>query len=369
MKHDLHPNWTSTGSPNEKPDEGGMNPDIQEESFTPADFRDAAPAASSASSHRIPVRTGTSHIPVIVFSLFLGVSGISFMGFVFLQGVSFLQANITQGITPDHTITLDSKGFKDLTVKVDDLIEFKNMLQTVEQYRSEEPNPASGAPLIATESIPPSGSTRVKVPKEAAGKEIMLISGFDPSRRGKLLVEASNDEESSDDVPVDTEEEPEEGDLGIDVPLPTITSTPTPSAQTQASSSSSAAVATTQNTQPTTVTPIPKPQQAVVPPQAPPPAPTQPIQTVNVGMAAATSANNSLWPTSLKVNRYTIGSGLVPDLSRMVSIPLRGSKNAAPLSANSNGVHHAPATGPELWVLVALSLCVMPMYVIRRRVR
>ena len=107
---------------------------------------------------------------------------------------------------------------------------------------------------------------------------------------------------------------------------------------------------------------------------APSTTPLQNAQPEVLNLGANTVSQNmaTVWPSYLRTNRYTIGSPYVPDLSPIVAVRFGGTPhNAAKDQVNTGtlkGVHRAPDTGPSLWVLVALSFCVMPVYLVRRKV-
>jgi len=252
----------------------------------------------------------------------------------------------------------------------------------VEQYRSEIPNEKTGMPLMATPTIPPGNTVRLRVPSEAAGRDVLLISGFDPSRRGMMRVGvgagagslssparrsfseggSEGDPQERDDRVEKQEKEKEEE---MDIPLPMLSQKPSSSSSSSASSTSPAAV------HPVAPKPAasPMPAQSVAPPSVTPPQNAQP-EVLNLGTNTAAKNMAAVWPSYLRTNRYTIGSPYVPDLSPIVAVRFGGTpRNAArdQMKAGAlNGVHHAPDTGPSLWVLVALSFCVVPVYFVRR---
>ena len=353
MKKNLSPHWTSTGSP-------------QEEMPLSAELGVAHSNATipvQAESTRIPVRGGMPKGIAVTIGITLSVSGASFLGYLFLEGVGSLQANITGEMVPDHIIELSERGFSDVSVSVGELLEFKNTLATVEQYRSEIPNEKTGMPLMATPTIPPGNTVRLRVPSEAAGRDVLLISGFDPSRRGMMRVGVgAGSFSSSEGDRVEKQEKEKEEEM--DIPLPMLSQKPSSSSSSSASSTSPAAV------HPVAPKPAasPMPAQFVVAPSTPP----QNVQPEVLNLGTNTAAKNmaAVWPSYLRTNRYTIGSPYVPDLSPIVAVRFGGTpRNAArdQMKAGAlNGVHHAPDTGPSLWVLVVLSLCVLPVYLVKR---
>lgn len=95
-------------------------------------------------------------------------------------------------------------------------------------------------------------------------------------------------------------------------------------------------------------------------------------EILNLGSVMRSTPLPMSWPALLRTNRYTVGSTLVPDLSHVVTFQRatadrhNAATDRAP-NAVSVGVHHAPATGPELTALILLSLMIAPIFLIRRR--
>lgn len=96
-----------------------------------------------------------------------------------------------------------------------------------------------------------------------------------------------------------------------------------------------------------------------------------PIITIHV-TEEKTPSSSAVWPASLKMNRYTVGSALVPDLSKIIPIPIfsvsKAEANmhaAAGIETSLREANRVPPTGPALWVLLALCLGVTPIFFVR----
>ncbi|HLD08355.1 MAG TPA: hypothetical protein VJB60_04805 [Candidatus Peribacterales bacterium] len=350
MKHDVNPNWTTTEP--DLPPEEQVVPFVEE--VASGEVAEVSPAAP----HRIRVEEGKlSNSRLAIFATLGGGTAV-LVSVLFLQGLNFLQANIIADQTPDYTVTLTEEGFTEVNVLPGDVLELQNTLSTVEQYRSELPDPTTGAPLIATPSIPPSGSQRISVPEAAAGKEVILISGFNPLRRGTLRVggtsqgsASSFSQNSSSPEEILVPSLPEVPEQITPSPLPTGTLSTSSKGASTSSSPSSVSSSSASSSSVSSPSPVVNTVTLLSP-------------TVDLGLAERKTLPG-LWPTMLRVNRFTVGSPLVPDLSPMVSIPMH---RAAPPSSSTSvtPVHHAPATGPELWILFLLSAAIVPVYWVRK---
>ena len=95
-------------------------------------------------------------------------------------------------------------------------------------------------------------------------------------------------------------------------------------------------------------------------------------QTINIGDSTETH-QAAAWPSFIKINRFTVGSSFVPDFSQTTTIPIHTVSNAydrvhsAAGDSNLGQVRRPPATGPEMWVMVLMCLCVVPVFFLRGR--
>ncbi|HLC76475.1 MAG TPA: hypothetical protein VJB82_05175 [Candidatus Peribacterales bacterium] len=345
MKHDLNPRWTTTGSTQ---NDGGNDAE-------PAlDTRDewAAPIANGnePTRSRISVERNWNFRRGMIRSL-AGVCSVFVLGFVFLQGTLFLRASLIEDGAPDHIIVLTEQGFESVEVLPGDTVEFRNSMATAEEYRSENTDPITRAPLITTSAIAPGASIRISIPANLSEEEITFISSFLPSRRGTIIMNAKEPES-------DAEAPAKENELPVaDLPLPTLTevrAVPTLADSPRVQGNSSAAV--------TALPEHPLPSQATS---------AAPDEILHLDMTRSNPLPLS-WPSILRTNRFTVGSPLVPDLSHAVSVRRstgnahraagEGDINVSPVQAR-----YAPATGPELGFLFILSLAIVPVFLIRRR--
>jgi len=366
MKHDLHPSWTTTGAPHDE-----ENQSVEQ----CAETRDEWSAEGMESSpQRIPVRRSIPAVGTLIVGTLAGVCGIVVVGFLFLQGTLLLQASLTGEIVPDHIIMLLETGFETTDAEIGETVEFHNTLSTVEEYRSETPDAKTGMPLITTSAIPPSGSVRIKIPAEAAGEELLLMSGFHPARSGTINVADGEDsfESSMQDASPAAQDTVEFDDIGLNtaMPLPSLQSSNAAPSRNNAESeqrelSSGGSSSPAHQIAPYSTSQVAERPMAHI-------AASLPEEILDLGTIVRTTPIALPWPSAIRTNRFTVGSALVPDLSHAVSIPtILGKKHSsAGMPTLNNGdqiAHRAPATGPELWVLVLLSFAIVPIYLIRRR--
>jgi len=368
MKHDLNPRWTTTSTPHNEESQSA-----EQFSETRDEWSSSAENIES-SRQRIPVRRSIPALGTVIVGTLAGVCGIVVVGFMFLQGTLLLQASLTGEIAPDHIIMLLETGFEATDVEIGETVEFHNTLSTVEEYHSETPDAKTGMPLITTTTIPSGGSVRIKIPEGAQGKELLLMSGFHPARRGTINV--ADSEDSAESTMQDTSsavQDTVEPDVGLNTMMPLPSLAPSDAvpvhendASAQSASSAASPVLPMHKTAPVPVPQvIERPVEQMVTPL--------PEEILDLGAIVRTTPIALPWPSAIRTNRFTVGSALVPDLSHAVSIPtILGKRHSSAADMPKSGdrdqiVHRAPATGPELWVLILLSFAIVPIYLIRRR--
>lgn len=279
--------------------------------------------------------------------------GFVILSFVFMQGVRYITADIMEGLSPDVTIIITEDGFPESNVSPGDLVEFRNEGSSPDRYRTTQLNP-NGLPLIEIPLLEPSGSHRLTIDSSLAGRILTFVSEFAPQRRGSLIVSQELDAPQSpvQEIASQTAEE------RAPAPLPEVR----PTAPSEAEPA---------ETPPPTPTPTPTPSPTPTPtapmptPTSPPPTPqTTPI--INLGDAVS-EPEIALWPALLRVNQFTVGSALVPGFSPTDQLPIhvvRETQQQFHAAANSSRppARVQPATGPGLWIVSILSLCVLPFF-------
>ncbi|MBT3835180.1 hypothetical protein HOF56_02925 [Candidatus Peribacteria bacterium] len=117
-----------------------------------------------------------------------------------------------------------------------------------------------------------------------------------------------------------------------------------------------------------------QPSQPAVIQNQPPVVPAQntgPAPTINLNQAVTEVAPaKSVWPSMLKINRFTVGSGLVPSFSPLDQMPIqiaRETQQQAHMAASrpsgvSPMVTRQPATGPALGLVGLFSLLGVPLF-------
>lgn len=284
--------------------------------------------------------------------LFAGV-GFIILSFVFMQGVRYITADITEGLSPDVTIIFTEDGFSESNVSPGDLVEFRNEGSSPDRYRTTQLNP-NGLPLIEIPLLEPSGSHRITIDSSLAGRILTFVSEFEPLRRGSLVI--------SEDLAAP--EPPTVQEVVNQVP---VEQTPVPSPEIPTTAPVEIELADTPPTP--TPTPTPTPPAPVPTPTSPTPTP-QPTPIINLGDAVS-EPEIALWPALLRVNQFTVGSALIPGFSPTDQLPIhvvRETQQQLHAAANASRppARAQSATGPGLWIVSLLSLCVLPLFLKKR---
>lgn len=270
------------------------------------------------------------------------------LAFVFMQGVRFITADLTEGLTPDSTITFTDDGFAG-EVDPGAYVEFLNGGTVPDQYRTTQLNP-NGSPLIAIPLLGPGETYRLVIPKDLAGRTLTFVSETDPSRRGSIVISEalSEPEVPVYEAPAPEPTSPDTSELVVTEvtipPLPSLSLTPI-----QIASS----------------IPTPTPASTSLPPPS-----AQPV-VIDIG-DVATAFQTSKWPSLLRINLFTVGSSLVANLSPIGQMPLHIVRDAqeqvhAAAGTSRPPARRQPATGPALWIVAFFSLCSLPFFVKRRK--
>ena len=287
--------------------------------------------------------------------LFLAV-----FGFLFLRGVSRIRADLVEELVPDLEVQVTENGFSpsEAEIATGKLVEWKNTGKSPQQFQSDQRNLA-GAPFISSPLLPPDGTYRLKITEDLEDATVTLRSTFLPTMTGMLRIIAAApvamELPSSASAPPPAPQAPET--VSMPAPLPAFPSPPAMPAPVQPS-------------------PVPSP---AAPPSAVSPSKASDVgpQTIEVGDAMQMPVVSS-WPSLLRINRYTVGSPLVP-LAPTDQFPVHSVARANEAYTSSRSrpparpydaagrARRQPETGPALWIFGALTLCAMPFVCRRRR--
>jgi hypothetical protein len=317
MSDELHPHWTSIGS-SDTASEQKVEELIQK---LPAE-----------KGKRIRINRG-GHSSTLFSHLLIAFVSIAVVGSVFYVGVNVLQADLTERMVPDIQIVLTSKGFDEVTVSPGNLVELSNATDSADTIRSLQ-NDADGIPVVAL-SIAPGSTVKFRIPDGMGGGQITLVSTIDPTRRGVLRVSGAIEQQAlTAEKALLEQKEPEiSNNNNQKVSLPVV---------------ESAQVAVSH---PVATVPSSAISTALVP---------TPTPVLNLGSVAA-AAQGSLWPSALRINQYVAGSSFAPAFSPTQQIPIHTVRQTQEQVHAASRITRPPAstqpsTGPELWVIVGLTI-------------
>jgi len=366
MTPDIHPHWTNTES------NDPQKVEITEP--TPPHPTTALPPSPrlrwAGRVNRVRI-SRKGHHSTFISNILFAIAGLTVLSFLFFQGLEFIKADVTANLRPDVVIEIDASGFPEAEVQPGQLVQFTNVGENPDQFRTEELG-AGGEPLVEIPRIAPGESHFFEISEELAGVRLTFLSTFAPSRRGALIV---GDAPAFRAVAAPQPPAPETPEPAPPVVTPTPTPTPPP-----------VPTPTPPPVEPeTTTVPEPEvqpppttstPETVVPPPPPPPPPPPAPAKTINVGQEVARPVA-ATWPNRLKVNAFIVGSPLVPEFAPTSQLPVHIVRQTQQqMVQRSQQVRHAagarpparvqPATGPALWIVAFLALCSLPFFVEKR---
>ena len=271
---------------------------------------------------------------------------------IFLRGLNFLSANISDSGSGLVEVILADDGFSpvDVSVSVGQSIEWFNEGAQPDKFLSKEKG-VNGLPLIESPLLRKDQRFRFKIEAELAGEIIHMVSAMNPEKQGTITV-ATNSQTSQNSS--------------------------SSRQQSSASSESSKRMVPSRMGTPSRSVPSVPMSQPIMPPVPslnPSPAPTsvspqQPVRPI-------VQAPNPSWPSLLRVNTHTgpnVSSPAVTPISRHVQPPSNVSRHAAASEKQSADDHPAlhasaqPSTGPGLGILFGIiGFAGMGMWMWRKR--
>ena len=295
MSRDIHQHWTVKGE--DASSEVSDSPSLQDQVIqTMEDDRVVQREEKTEKKGKsIPVSRGRSS--TLFSNALFGMAGVAMLLFVFIQGVSFIQADLTS--------EFEAEGGR-ATVN------------------------------IASDTTDPPDTVADEIPLPSIGSPAPTTTVRDP------------------------------------VPHPTMTGPSNPPSVRQPVANAPA------------VTPTPTPVPTPTPAPAPVPAPKPVVQKtplLDVSRMLTSAPSVSAFP--LKVNRFTVGSGLVPEFSPTAQIPvhiIRKVQQRVHATVAREATWHAaaptvghtlatrqPQTGPGLWIAGFITLLFLPLALRKKR--